>query len=126
MDIEFGLLTAAELSLRIGSGTVDPRLGNGMYPEGRLIATRECGSKLINARSESILDKPSFRKAAVKRRALVPAEGCYEWQKTEDGKKLPVQDQPGHDFDDRFQTLGADIVGRDGTEQEAGAPAVAR
>jgi hypothetical protein len=57
---------------------------------------------------------------------LVPAEGCYEWQKTEDGKKLPVQDQPGHDFDDRFQTLGADIVGRDGTEQEAGAPAVAR
>ncbi len=31
------------------------------------------GSKLINARSETILDKPSFRNAAVKRRALVPA-----------------------------------------------------
>jgi putative SOS response-associated peptidase YedK len=31
------------------------------------------GSKLINARSESILEKPSFRKAAVKRRAIVPA-----------------------------------------------------
>ncbi|MET1065355.1 MAG: SOS response-associated peptidase family protein [Arthrobacter sp.] len=46
------------------------------------------GSKLTNARSESILDKPSFRKAAVKRRALVPAEGYYEWQKTEDGKKI--------------------------------------
>ena len=39
------------------------------------------GSKLINARSESILDKPSFRKAAVKRRALIPAEGYYEWKK---------------------------------------------
>ena len=33
------------------------------------------GSRLINARSESILEKPSFRKAAVKRRALIPAEG---------------------------------------------------
>ena len=47
------------------------------------------GSRLINARSESILDKPSFRRAAFKRRALVPAEGYYEWQKTEDGKKIP-------------------------------------
>jgi putative SOS response-associated peptidase YedK len=47
------------------------------------------GSKLINARSESILEKPSFRKAAVKRRAIVPGEGYYEWQKTEDGKKIP-------------------------------------
>ena len=47
------------------------------------------GSKLINARSESILDKPAFRKAAVKRRALIPAEGYYEWQKTDDGKKIP-------------------------------------
>ncbi|MGO4188555.1 SOS response-associated peptidase [Pseudarthrobacter sp. TAF60_1] len=47
------------------------------------------GSKLINARSETILDKPSFRKAALKRRALIPAEGYYEWQKTEDGKKIP-------------------------------------
>jgi putative SOS response-associated peptidase YedK len=47
------------------------------------------GSKLINARSETILDKPSFRKAAITRRALVPAEGYFEWQKTEDGKKIP-------------------------------------
>jgi putative SOS response-associated peptidase YedK len=47
------------------------------------------GSKLINARSESILDKPSFRKAAITRRALIPAKGYYEWEKTEDGKKIP-------------------------------------
>jgi len=38
-------------------------------------------------RSESILNKTSFRKTAVKRRALVPAH--YEWQKTEDRKKIP-------------------------------------
>lgn len=47
------------------------------------------GNKLINARSELILDKPSFREAAIKRCALVPAEGYYEWQKTGDGKKIP-------------------------------------
>jgi putative SOS response-associated peptidase YedK len=46
------------------------------------------GSKLINARSETILEKPSFRKAAITRRALIPAEGYYGWQKTEDGKKV--------------------------------------
>ena len=38
------------------------------------------GARLINARSEPILDKPSFRRSAVKRRALVPAEGYYGWQ----------------------------------------------
>ncbi|MCU1520675.1 MAG: hypothetical protein JWN19_1060 [Arthrobacter sp.] len=35
------------------------------------------GSQLISARSETILEKP-FRKAAVKRRAIIPAEGYYE------------------------------------------------
>ncbi|MBT2523222.1 SOS response-associated peptidase [Arthrobacter sp. ISL-28] len=55
------------------------------------------GSKMINARSETILEKPSFRNAAVKRRALVPAEGYYEWEKTDDGKKIPIYLHPGKD-----------------------------
>jgi putative SOS response-associated peptidase YedK len=41
---------------------------------------------LINACSESILEKPSFRTAALKRRGILPADGYYEWQKTEDSK----------------------------------------
>ncbi|UWX80656.1 MULTISPECIES: SOS response-associated peptidase [unclassified Arthrobacter] len=44
------------------------------------------GSRMINARRETILEKPAFRKAAVKRRALVPADGYYEWEKSADGK----------------------------------------
>lgn len=44
------------------------------------------GARMINARSETVLEKPSFRSAAVKRRALIPADGYYEWQKTADGK----------------------------------------
>jgi len=38
------------------------------------------GLRLINARSESVLGKPSFARAAAFRRCLVPADGWYEWQ----------------------------------------------
>lgn len=41
----------------------------------------EIGSKMINARSETITEKPSFRNAFMKRRCLVLADGFYEWQK---------------------------------------------
>ncbi len=47
------------------------------------------GARMINARSESVLDKPSFRKAAARRRALVPMDGYYEWQPAESGPKTP-------------------------------------
>ncbi len=75
---------------RLDEGTLDRRLliaKWGLVPSWAKDA--KIGSKLINARSETILEKPSFRSAAVKRRAIVPAEGYYEWQKTEDGKKIP-------------------------------------
>lgn len=38
------------------------------------------GVRMINARAESVLDKPAYRKAALARRALVPAQGWFEWQ----------------------------------------------
>lgn len=38
------------------------------------------GAKMINARSEGVLEKWSFRRAAQSRRCLVPADGWYEWQ----------------------------------------------
>lgn len=43
---------------------------------------------LFNARSETIMEKPSFRQAFAKRRCLIPADGYYEWQ-TIEGKKNP-------------------------------------
>jgi putative SOS response-associated peptidase YedK len=46
------------------------------------------GNKLINARGETVSDKPSFRNAFKRRRCLIPASGFYEW-KTENGKKQP-------------------------------------
>jgi putative SOS response-associated peptidase YedK len=46
------------------------------------------GYKMINARAETIAEKPSFREAFNKHRCLVVADGFYEW-KHEDGKKRP-------------------------------------
>ncbi|MCU1808167.1 SOS response-associated peptidase [Cytobacillus firmus] len=45
------------------------------------------GYKMINARSESIEEKPSFKHAFKRRRCLIVATGFYEWQKTEEGKQ---------------------------------------
>lgn len=44
------------------------------------------GNRMINARGETVHDKPAFRAAFRKRRCLVLADGFYEWQKTPDGK----------------------------------------
>lgn len=45
------------------------------------------GAKFINARADSLDNKPAFRTAYARRRALVPADGWYEWK--------PKEDQPG-------------------------------
>lgn len=47
---------------------------------------RKGGAKMINARIETVTQKPAFKTAAARRRCLVPALGYYEWQQTDDGK----------------------------------------
>lgn len=44
------------------------------------------GNRMINARAETVAEKPSFRTAYRKRRCLILADGFYEWRKEGDGK----------------------------------------
>ena len=44
-------------------------------------------TRLINARGESVAEKPSFRAAFRRRRCIVPANGFYEWQQVAGGKQ---------------------------------------
>ncbi len=48
------------------------------------------GNRMINARAETIAEKPAFRAAFRRRRCLIPADGFYEW-KTERGRKQPYR-----------------------------------
>lgn len=64
---------------------------------------RSGGARMINARAETLLDKPAYRRAALARRCLIPADGWYEWQKSPTEKvngkprKQPFYVRPGDD-----------------------------
>ncbi|MGI6649474.1 MAG: SOS response-associated peptidase [Bacillota bacterium] len=51
---------------------------------------KSIGSRLINARLETVAEKPAFRSSLSRRRCLVPADGYYEWPKV-GRSKLPMR-----------------------------------
>jgi putative SOS response-associated peptidase YedK len=48
------------------------------------------GVKMINARAETLAEKPSFRTALKHHRCLIPADGFYEWTQNASGTKQPI------------------------------------
>lgn len=49
----------------------------------------DIGNRMINARAETLAEKPSFREAFKSRRCIIPASGFYEWQKKGTSGKQP-------------------------------------
>jgi putative SOS response-associated peptidase YedK len=45
------------------------------------------GARHINARSETVLERPAFRTAFARRRCILPADGFYEWERSSDGRR---------------------------------------
>ena len=97
----FGLKTELELSPRyniaptqeVATIRLDPE-SNGKsltYSKWGLVPSwakdQSIGSSLINARCETLSQKPAFRAAFKRRRLLIPANGFYEWMKMEDRKQ---------------------------------------
>ncbi len=70
---------------------LDDKSQKGVYLHWGLIPSWAKDAKisghLINARSETLAEKPSFRAALKKRRCLIPANGFFEWQQTSSGKQ---------------------------------------
>jgi putative SOS response-associated peptidase YedK len=52
---------------------------------------------MINARAETVAEKPSFRNAFKQRRCIIPMNGFYEWASSKKGKKQPVYCSSSHD-----------------------------
>jgi putative SOS response-associated peptidase YedK len=65
------------------------------------------GARMINARVETVHEKPAFRRAFVKRRCLLPADGFYEWQPGKDPATGKARKQPYfiHPEDDQVMAL---------------------
>ena len=71
-----------------GSGNVAQYMKWGLVPHWAKDAA--IGNRMINARAETVAQKPAFRVALKKRRCLVPADGFYEWQQSPQGK-IPMR-----------------------------------
>jgi putative SOS response-associated peptidase YedK len=79
----------------------------------------KAGPPLINARGETVATKPSFRTAFKRRRCLIPADGFYEWQKTDSKTKIPHYIRMAKDRPFAFAGLWECRQGNDGSALES-------
>src|SRR5436190_6640775 len=77
-------------------------------------------SLLLQARAESVVEKPAFRNAMKRRRCLLPADGFYEW-KEDGGKKRPYVVRPRAGGPIAFAGLWECWMGPNGEELETAA-----
>lgn len=76
------------------------------------------GARMINARAETLSEKPSFKAAFKRRRCLIPADSFYEWRKEGDGKQAyRIRFADGGPF--AFAGLWEDWLAADGSQVES-------
>ena len=80
--------TQPVLAVRSGRPRQASYMRWGLIPSGAGNAPQ--GPPMINARAETLAERPSFRSALVRRRCLIPADGFYEWQRGGAGRQ-PVR-----------------------------------
>ena len=76
---------------------------------------------IINARSETITQKPSFRGVLSHHRCIIPASGYYEWQTQEDGSKIPYYISFRDGAPMAFAGVWSSWMGPDGEEVDSAA-----
>jgi putative SOS response-associated peptidase YedK len=72
------------------------------------------GARMINARAETVVEKPAFRVAFIRQRCLIPADGFYEWQRV-DGQRQPFYIHLHREQPFAFVGLWESRRGADGT-----------
>jgi putative SOS response-associated peptidase YedK len=77
------------------------------------------GNRMINARAETVAEKPSFRNALRRRRCLIPADGFYEWRKRANGPKQPFDIARADGAPFAFAGLWEHWLGPNGEEIES-------
>ena len=88
--------TQPVLAVRGGERRLASYMRWGLLPSG----TREAptGPPMINARAETVAERPSFRSALLRRRCLVPADGFYEWQRSAGRRPVRITLASGEPF----------------------------
>jgi putative SOS response-associated peptidase YedK len=76
---------------------------------------------VFNARSEGMIEKPSFRDAVRHGRCIIPASGYFEWMKGEDGKRRPYYITMADGSPMAFAGLYTNWMGPNGEEQDTAA-----
>ncbi len=77
------------------------------------------GSRMINARAETVAEKPAFRAAFRRRRCLIAADGFYEWTKAGKGGKQPWRISLPDSAPFAFAGLWENWMSPDGSEVES-------
>ena len=77
--------TQPVLAVTNGDGRTASHLRWGLIPSWSKSAA--AGNRLINARAETVAERPSFRTGLARRRCLILADGCYEWQRIGNAKR---------------------------------------